>query len=88
MPKGKKAADAPKTFGSELVAYLASDASGFVSGQLLQVRDDRLEFDKGWHIDKLLTNRGGKPWTAETLVTGVPKLIGTGPVGLIEFLGY
>jgi NAD(P)-dependent dehydrogenase (short-subunit alcohol dehydrogenase family) len=84
----EKAADAPKTFGSELVAYLASDASGFVSGQLLQVRDDRLEFDKGWHIDKLLTNRGGKPWTAETLVTGVPKLVGTGPVGLIEFLGY
>ena len=80
--------DAPQTHGPELAAYLASDAASFISGQLLMIREDRLELDKGWHADKVLMNRGGKPWTAEALVAGVPKLIGTGPTGLVEFLGY
>jgi NAD(P)-dependent dehydrogenase (short-subunit alcohol dehydrogenase family) len=85
-PKAEDAA--AKTFGSELATYLASDAASWISGQLLMIRDDRLELDKGWHAEKVLTNRGGKPWTAEDLVTGMPKLVGTGPTGLIEFLGY
>ena len=84
----KKEDDAPKTFGSELATYLASDAASWISGQLLLIREDRLELDKGWHADRVLMNRGGKAWTAEDLVTGVPKLVGTGPVGLIEFLGH
>jgi hypothetical protein len=33
-------------------------------------------------------NRGGKPWTAEDLVAGMPRLVGAGPTGLIEFLGF
>jgi len=76
------------TDGPELVAYLASAQSQFISGQLMLIRDDKLELDKGWHIHKELKNRGGKDWTAEDLVVGVPKMIGTGPVGLIEFLGF
>jgi NAD(P)-dependent dehydrogenase (short-subunit alcohol dehydrogenase family) len=83
-----KEKDAPRTQGSELAAYLASDAASWISGQLLMIRDDRLELDKGWHADRVLKNRGGKPWTAEELVAGMPKLVGTGPIGLIEFLGY
>jgi NAD(P)-dependent dehydrogenase (short-subunit alcohol dehydrogenase family) len=86
-PKAK-AEDESKTFGSELAVYLASDAAGWISGQLLMTRDDRLELDKGWHAERVLMNRGGKPWTAEDLVTGVPRLVGAGPTGLIEFLGY
>jgi NAD(P)-dependent dehydrogenase (short-subunit alcohol dehydrogenase family) len=84
----EKAEDAARTQGSELAAYLASDASSWISGQLLMIRDDRLELDKGWHAERVLTNRGGKAWTAEDLVVGMPKLVGTGPTGLIEFLGY
>jgi NAD(P)-dependent dehydrogenase (short-subunit alcohol dehydrogenase family) len=86
----KDDAQAPKddeTWGAEIVAYLASDAAGFFSGQLVHVRKDRLELDKGWHIDRVLMNKGGKEWTAEDLVMGVPKLLGGGPVGLLEFLG-
>jgi NAD(P)-dependent dehydrogenase (short-subunit alcohol dehydrogenase family) len=77
----------PDTWGAELVAYLASEASGFLSGQLLKIQDDVIEFDKGWHIDRELKNRGGKAWTAEDLVVGVPKLVGSGPSGLLDFLG-
>lgn len=86
--KEKAASTENKTFGSELATYLASDAAGWISGQLLMIREDRLELDKGWHADRVLTNRGGKPWSAEDLVVGLPKLVGTGPTGLIEFLGY
>jgi NAD(P)-dependent dehydrogenase (short-subunit alcohol dehydrogenase family) len=84
----EKAEDSPKTFGSELAVYLASDAASWISGQLLMIRDDRLELDKGWRAERVLANRGGKPWTAEELVAGMPKLVGAGPVGLIEFLGF
>jgi len=80
-------ADAPTTYGSELVAYLASEASAWVSGQLLQVRQDRLELDTGWKAERVLKNKGGKPWTAEEILVGLPKLVGTGPVGMLEFLG-
>jgi NAD(P)-dependent dehydrogenase (short-subunit alcohol dehydrogenase family) len=86
-PKAK-AEEAPRTFGSELAVYLASDAAGWISGQLLMTRDDRLELDKGWRPERVLMNRGGKPWTAEDLVAGMPRLVGAGPTGLIEFLGF
>jgi NAD(P)-dependent dehydrogenase (short-subunit alcohol dehydrogenase family) len=75
------------TWGAEMVVYLASDAAGWVSGQLLHLRDDKLELNKGWHIDRALKNRGGKPWTAEDLVAAVPKMSGLGPTGLLDFLG-
>ncbi len=84
----EKDENAPATFGSELATYLASDAAAWISGQLLMIRGDRLELDRGWHAERVLTHRGGKPWTAEDLVAGMPKLVGTGPVGLIEFLGH
>jgi NAD(P)-dependent dehydrogenase (short-subunit alcohol dehydrogenase family) len=83
----EKPKDAPATYGSELVAYLASVQASFVSGQLLQVRQDRLEIDQGWQPRNVLKNKGGAPWTAEDIVTGMMKLVGTGPIGLVEFLG-
>jgi NAD(P)-dependent dehydrogenase (short-subunit alcohol dehydrogenase family) len=78
--------DAPKTYGSELVAYLASEQAGWISGQLLQVRQDRLEIDQAWQPKNVLKNKGGSPWTAEELVDGMTKLLGTGPSGLLDFL--
>jgi len=73
--------------GAEMACYLASDAASFISGQLLLINHDRIELDKGWHIHKELKTRDGKPWTAEQLVAAVPKMIGTGPSGLTDFLG-
>jgi NAD(P)-dependent dehydrogenase (short-subunit alcohol dehydrogenase family) len=73
--------------GSEMACYLASDAAGFISGQLLLINHDRIELDKGWHVHKEMKKKGEKAWTAEELVAAVPKMIGTGPVGLTDFLG-
>ena len=72
--------------GSEMACYLASDAAAFISGQLLLINHDRIELDKGWHVHKEMKTRDGKPWTSEQLVAAVPKMIGTGPVGLTDFL--
>ncbi len=80
-------ADQPTTQGAELVCYLASDESHWISGQLLRVGGDVVELNKGWHVSASLKSRDGKPWTAEQMVAGVPKLVGAGPGSLFDIIG-
>lgn len=76
----------PETFGSELVCYLASIHSGWVSGQLLKVGENVLERDKGWHPEQVLAAPDGKVWKAPQMVTGMPKLVGMAPTSLVDIL--
>jgi len=76
----------PETFGSELVCYLASEHSGWISGQLLRIGENALELDKGWHAAAQIPAPNKKYWTAEQLVTGMPKLVGMAPTSLLDIL--
>ena len=69
----------------EFVAYLASPAAQWVSGQVFSVYGDRIFLNKGWHNAAKIENPGAG-WTAEDLVAAVPKLAGMAPVSMIEQL--
>ena len=84
--RSERDTDLPDTFGSELVCYLASMHSGWISGQMLRVGENALEIDEGWQVAGMLPAPDGKQWTAEQLIAGLPKLVGTAPGSLVEFL--
>jgi 3-oxoacyl-[acyl-carrier protein] reductase len=69
----------------EFVAYLASDAAHWISGQVFAVYGDRMHLTKGWHPVGTI-EKPGAGWTAEELVAAVPKLAGMAPVPMIEQL--
>jgi NAD(P)-dependent dehydrogenase (short-subunit alcohol dehydrogenase family) len=69
------------------VAYLASPAAGWISGQLFAVYGDRLILTKGWHNASTI-ERPNQGWTAEEYVAAVPKLAGMQPIPMIEQLGF
>jgi NAD(P)-dependent dehydrogenase (short-subunit alcohol dehydrogenase family) len=70
----------------EFVSYLASDAAGWISGQVFAVYGDRIFLTKGWHNEGGLEKKGAG-WTAEELVQAMPKLAGMAPVSMMEQLG-
>ncbi len=70
----------------EFVAYLASDAAGWISGQVFAAYGDRIHLTKGWHQVASIEKEGAG-WTAEELVAAMPKLAGMAPVPMIEQLG-
>ncbi len=71
----------------EFVAYLASPAAGWISGQVFASYGDRVFLTKGWHNAGSIEKKGAA-WTAEELVAAMPKLAGMAPVSMIEQLGY
>ena len=71
------------THTGQLVAYLASDAAQWISGQVIRVMGNKIELIKGWHTVATLEKPQGA-WTAEELVTAMPKLAGMAPVSMAE----
>jgi NAD(P)-dependent dehydrogenase (short-subunit alcohol dehydrogenase family) len=71
----------------EFVAYLASPAAGWISGQVFAAYGDRIMLTKGWHNVETITKKGAA-WTADELVTAMPKMAGMAPVPMIEQLGF
>ncbi|MEX1254597.1 MAG: SDR family NAD(P)-dependent oxidoreductase [Dehalococcoidia bacterium] len=71
----------------EFVAYLASPAAGWISGQVFAAYGDRIMLTKGWHNVETIEKKGAA-WTAEELVTAMPKMAGMAPVPMIEQLGF
>ncbi len=71
----------------EFVAYLASDAAGWISGQVFAAYGDRVLLTKGWHNVSSIEKKGAA-WTADELVIAMPKMAGMAPVPMIEQLGF
>ena len=69
----------------EFVAYLASDAAAWISGQVFAVYGDTVHLTRGWHNVESISKQGGA-WTTEELVAAMPKLAGMAPVPMIEQL--
>jgi NAD(P)-dependent dehydrogenase (short-subunit alcohol dehydrogenase family) len=67
----------------EVVAYLASDAAQWISGQVIKIMGNRIELNKGWHVVSSI-EKPGAAWTAEELVLGMPKLAAAGPLSMAE----
>jgi NAD(P)-dependent dehydrogenase (short-subunit alcohol dehydrogenase family) len=69
----------------EFVSFLASDAAGWISGQVFAAYGDRIFLTKGWHNAGSIA-KSGSGWTAEELVASMPKLAGMAPVSMMEQL--
>ena len=69
----------------EFVAYLASDAAHWISGQVFSVYGDRMHLTKGWNTVSTI-EKPGAGWTADELVAAMPKLAGMAPVSMMEQL--
>ncbi len=59
---------------AELVCYLASPASGWISGQTFHVRGAVVEHVTGWQYGSALT-RPGRPFSAVELADALPRLL-------------
>jgi len=66
---------------SGVVTYLASDASAWLTGQVLRVDGDRVQRLTGWAIEGEYASRTGAAVQAEELVGAMPQLYGAAPTG-------
>jgi NAD(P)-dependent dehydrogenase (short-subunit alcohol dehydrogenase family) len=66
---------------SGVVAYLASDAASWLTGQVLRVDGNRVQRLRGWRAAGEYRGRSGGAVEAEELVTGLPEIYGTAPAG-------
>jgi NAD(P)-dependent dehydrogenase (short-subunit alcohol dehydrogenase family) len=66
---------------SGLVAYLASDASSWLSGQVFRVHGHRVQRLRGWQAAGEYRSKTGGPVQPEELITGLPEVYGTMPAG-------
>ena len=64
---------------SGVVAYLASDAASWLTGQVLRVDGSRVQRLRGWRAVGEYRSRSGGAVEAEELVTGLPEVYGTAP---------
>ena len=67
---------------SGVVAYLASPASSWLTGQVLRIEGRTLQRMQGWTVDAMYASRDGSRLQADELVDAVPRLYGTMPRGL------
>jgi NAD(P)-dependent dehydrogenase (short-subunit alcohol dehydrogenase family) len=68
---------------SPVVAWLCSERSGWLTGQLLRIDGNTLMRVGGYTIDGAYTSQSGEKLTVEELDLGVAKLYGTFPQGLV-----
>lgn len=66
---------------SGLVAYLASDAAGWLTGQVFRVDGSRVQRLRGWSVAAEYQSKSGRAVEAEELASGLPGLYGTTPTG-------
>ena len=59
---------------SPLVVYLASDAAGWVTGQVFYIQGDRVQRIAGWSVDGEYHSESGRSLTAEELANAIPLL--------------
>lgn len=69
---------------SGLVAYLASDASSWLTGQVFRVHGDRVQRLRGWTAAGEYRSKTGGPVQPEELITGLPEVYGTAPAGRLS----
>jgi hypothetical protein len=67
---------------SPIVAWLCSEESGWLTGQVLRVDGNTLMRVGGYTIDASCPSRSGEAFTVEELKTAVRKLYGAFPAGL------
>ncbi|HEX5586152.1 MAG TPA: SDR family NAD(P)-dependent oxidoreductase [Acidimicrobiia bacterium] len=67
---------------SGVVAYLASPASSWLTGQVLRIEGRTIQRMQGWSIDSEYSSRDGGRLQAGELVDALPRLYGTMPSGL------
>ncbi len=73
------------TLNGEAVAYLASDHSQWLSGQVIKIGGNSVARNKGWH--KVAEQvKPDAVWTADELVMVMPKLFGGYAPSMIEQL--
>ena len=68
---------------SPLVAWLCSEQSGWVTGQILRVDGNKVMRVSGYTIDGAYESKGGEAVTTDELGVGMRKLFGTFPPGLV-----
>jgi NAD(P)-dependent dehydrogenase (short-subunit alcohol dehydrogenase family) len=68
---------------SPVVAWLCSERSGWLTGQLLRIDGNMLMRVGGYTIDGEYASQSGEKLTVEELDLGVAKLYGTFPQGLV-----
>lgn len=68
---------------SGVVAYLASDESAWLTGQVLRVDGNTVQRLTGWAIEGEYTSADGKALGMEELVSALPELYGTAPLGRV-----
>jgi NAD(P)-dependent dehydrogenase (short-subunit alcohol dehydrogenase family) len=66
---------------SGLVAYLASDASSWLTGQVFRVHGNRVQRLRGWRAIGEYRSKSGGAVEPEELITGLPDVYGTAPAG-------
>jgi len=67
---------------SGLVCYLASEASGWLSGQVLRVEGRVLHRMEGWTSQATYASRDGARLQVDELLDAVPRLYGAFPAGV------
>jgi NAD(P)-dependent dehydrogenase (short-subunit alcohol dehydrogenase family) len=66
---------------SGLVAYLASDAAAWLTGQVFRVDGSRVQRLRGWRAAGEYRSRSGAAVEADELIAGLPGVYGTAPAG-------
>jgi hypothetical protein len=68
---------------SPVVAWLCSEESGWLTGQVLRIDGNKLMRVGGYTIDAEYASKSGETLTVEELRVGVRTLYGTFPQGLV-----
>jgi NAD(P)-dependent dehydrogenase (short-subunit alcohol dehydrogenase family) len=69
---------------SGLVVYLASPASGWLTGQILRVDGATVNRLRGWTVTDSYRSGSNTAVTADELVEALPQLYGTAPTGRVS----
>ena len=66
---------------SGLVAYLASDAASWLTGQVFRVHGNRVQRLRGWRSAGEYRSQSGRAVEPGELIAGLPQVYGTAPAG-------